>query len=143
MATRGAIAVAYEDRIEGIYCHWDSYLSHNGKILVEHYGRDAARRLVELGDLSSLDEGIGVKHDFDNRPKGECNFYGRDRGETGCGPKTWTTAEEYVKDMSHSGCEYFYILGTDNQWWVTCAYGPLNGTWTRVKDAFEIVRENG
>lgn len=143
MATRSAIAVAYEDRLEGIYCHWDGYLSNNGKILVEHYGRAAARKLVELGDLSNLGAGLGVKHEFSKLTPGECTFYGRDRGEPDSEATTWATAEEFVEDMESRGCEYFYILGTDDQWWVTCVYGPLQGTWTLVKDAFEIVRENG
>lgn len=141
MATRSAIGVAYEDRIEAIYCHWDGYLSHNGKILNEHYNRDAAKKLITLGDLSSLGAGIGLQHSREERPAGECTFYGRDFGQTNVEAVVYSTAEEFQFEMSHRGCEYYYILGTDNQWWVSCEYGPLRGTWTPVSEALKIVRQ--
>lgn len=83
MGTRSTIAIQNEDgTVTGIYCHWDGYLSHNGRILQDHYTDEAkVRELIALGDLSSLGENIGTKHDFDNAPRGECNAYGRDRGE--------------------------------------------------------------
>ena len=38
MATRSRIAIEKQDgTVDSIYCHWDVYLSHNGKILFNHY----------------------------------------------------------------------------------------------------------
>ena len=38
MATRSTIAVVNPDNtVTQIYCHWDGYLSHNGRILKESY----------------------------------------------------------------------------------------------------------
>jgi hypothetical protein len=66
--------------ILAVYCHWDGYPSHNGKILNAHYTeRSKVQELMDLGDLSSLGPEIGEKHNFDAPPKGQCNAYGRDR----------------------------------------------------------------
>ena len=38
MATRSNIGIVNEDdSITAIYCHWDGYPEHNGKILLNHY----------------------------------------------------------------------------------------------------------
>lgn len=143
MATRGAIAIASGNELRGVYVHWDAYLSGVGRKLIEHWNnRSLVNLLIDQGDISSLGESIGIKHDFDGiRPPGETTFYGRDRGETDVEAEVWSTAEEFVEEMERVGCEFFYIYGWDDQWWVTCAYGPLKGTWTRLEESFQIVRE--
>ena len=82
MGTRSRIGVMHGDKLKSVYCHWDGYLSNNGKILQNHYDSAKANHLVSLGDLSSLGTTIGEKHDFDTRTDC-CTFYGRDRDETG------------------------------------------------------------
>lgn len=70
-----------------IYCHWDGYLSHNGRILQDHYNsQKKAEALVKLGDLSSLaPKNTKPKgHTFENKIDGYCVYYGRDRGEEDC-----------------------------------------------------------
>jgi hypothetical protein len=61
MSTRSAIAIQEnkDGPIKYAYCHYDGYISHNGKILNEHY-RDPAKvkELLSEGDLSSLGETI-------------------------------------------------------------------------------------
>ena len=42
MGTRSFIAQRVGDEYVGVYCHWDGYLEHNGRILLEHYGRGMA-----------------------------------------------------------------------------------------------------
>ena len=37
MATRSCIGIKHGDVIKSVYCHWDGYLDHNGKILLENY----------------------------------------------------------------------------------------------------------
>jgi len=56
MATRSTIAIRNADNtVTAIYCHWDGYLSYNGKILFENYNtEEKVRELIALGDLSVL-----------------------------------------------------------------------------------------
>ena len=85
MGTRSAIGVMHGDKAKVVYCHWDGYLEHNGRILFDHYDSAKANHLVALGNISSLDKNIeipeGVEHSFDKSAKGITVFYGRDRGE--------------------------------------------------------------
>jgi len=73
MSTRSAIAIqeTKDGPVQHIYCHYDGFPRHNGKILNEHY-RDLAKvkELLALGDLSLLDETIE-----------KSTFYCRDRKE--------------------------------------------------------------
>ena len=86
MGTRSRIGVMHGDNCKSVYCHWDGYLDHNGRILLEHYDSSKANHLVALGDISSLDVDVEipewVDHNFDNPSKGITAFYGRDRGAT-------------------------------------------------------------
>lgn len=143
MATRSAIAIADGDRLTAVYVHWDGYLSGVGRTLLDHWNhRSAVRTLIRHGDISSLGAGLGVKHDFDGpRSVVETTFYGRDRGELDTEPSEFANAEEFVREMSHRGCEFFYIFGWDDQWWVSCDYGPLEGTWCLLGESFQKVRE--
>lgn len=86
MATRSYIGKANTDgSVTYIYCHFDGYPSHNGKILVENYNTtEKVSALLKLGDLSILGKEIGQKQDFDDRKTHNddwCLAYGRDRGE--------------------------------------------------------------
>lgn len=124
MGTRSRIGVMHGDNCKSVYCHWDGYLDHNGRILLEHYDSAKANHLVALGDISSLDINIGQKHDFDNREasKNQCTFYGRDRGETGTEFKTDTTFEAFLERADGCGAEYYYIM-KDSVWYVGTTYG--------------------
>ena len=118
MATRSRIGILENDgSVTSIYCHWNGYISHNGRILREHYKtEEKVRELISLGDLSSLGEKIGTKHDFNDRPDKECNFYGRDRGETDVGSRN-TSLEEFANQE-----EYHYL------------FDPKTGTWSCYAD---------
>jgi len=72
MGTRSTIALEFADStVQQIYCHWDGYLEHNGKILQEHYSDPfKLRDLIDLGDMSSLGERIGTQHAFDKETEG-------------------------------------------------------------------------
>lgn len=140
MATRSAIAIKHGDKIKAVYCHWDGYLENNGEILVKHYNSVKANKLISLGDISSLREDIGEKHDFSrldsSMPAAEyekaygnmTTFYGRDRGEENTGYKVFDTAAAFIDYYSGCGCEYYYIL-EGNEW-----------TYSRGQ-AFKSVRE--
>jgi len=122
MGTRSTIAIQNEDgSVTGIYCHWDGYLSHNGQILQDHYQDEAKiRELIALGDLSSLGAEIGTKHNFDCAPDGECNAYGRDRGETGCEA---ATAHNWRQFITENGQEYDYLFVPGTGWQVNTYSG--------------------
>jgi hypothetical protein len=133
MATRSTIALEFADGTVGqVYCHWDGYLSNNGKILLESYTDPfKVRELIDLGDLSSLSAEIGEKHSFDNpgmfgTPAYEaykeqygnmCKFYGRDRGEEGVAARYFKDFADYAEN--HECQEYEYILRTDGNWYVS------------------------
>ena len=86
MATRATIAKLDDKGVLAIYSHSDNYLEHTGKILDQHY-RDESKvdELLSHGDLSILNENIGVKLDFNDYmafvKNKQCKFYMRDRGE--------------------------------------------------------------
>ena len=122
MGTRSTIALEYADgTVEQVYCHWDGYLEHNGKILAEHYSNPfVLRDLIDLGDVSSLRPTVGTKHAFSKLEvpmDGEAydklygdmtTFYGRDRGEDGVSAKKFASYEDYL--LNHQYEEYEYIL---------------------------------
>jgi len=60
MATRSRIGIVNSDgSVSHIYCHWDGYLEHNGKILYEHYqDEEKVKELIKLGKLSALGKTI-------------------------------------------------------------------------------------
>jgi hypothetical protein len=131
MGTRSTIAVKHGDRIKAVYCHWDGYVEHNGKILLENYDSTKANFLVALGDISSLRKELGEKHPFS---KFECKegeydeakyenwttFYGRDRGEDGTEWKSFGSEAEWMDYYDGSGAEYYYVM--DNGVWYVSAY---------------------
>jgi hypothetical protein len=131
MGTRSRIGVMHGDKLKSVYCHWDGYLSNNGKILQAHYDSAKANHLVSLGDISSLRPEIGVVHPFstwdtDMSPAeyeaqfaNMTTFYGRDRGESGVDFTVDQSYDEFLsKDYDY---EYYYIMN-DGVWYVGVAY---------------------
>ena len=122
MATRSTIALEFADGTIGqVYSHWDGYLAHNGKMLMEYYSNPfILRDLIDLGDISSLRPTIGTKHpfsQFDNGMSTEefyalyndmTTFYGRDRGEVGSEARYYNDIHDYFNKCEHQ--EYDYIL---------------------------------
>jgi hypothetical protein len=135
MGTRSTIALEFADgTVQQVYCHWDGYLDHNGRILQEHYSDPfKLRKLIDLGDMSSLGAQIGEQHPFSPFGSKEdealyehakdmsyCTFYGRDRNEKGVGAKKFKDFEDYKKNHQYE--EYEYILracGDKAVWFVT------------------------
>ena len=119
MSTNSYIGVQCEDGIRAIYCHFDGYPAGVGATLNKHY-TDFMKvcTLINNGDLSSLGAEIGEKHDFDNRPDGVCNYYGRDREEDDCGFDMHGSEAAFLNKASNVG-EYAYLFN--------------NGTWTTYK----------
>lgn len=115
MATRSTIAIELPSgKIKSVYCHWDGYLSYNGKILQEHY-TDAKKvaKLISKGAISSLAPEIGRKHAFNDSGKGVCTFYARDRGEHMQVDK-FKNFDEYNCKMDRQ--EYDYLFTKHGNW---------------------------
>jgi hypothetical protein len=109
MATRSLIGIKLKDNIvKTIYCHWDGYPEHNGKLLIENYSSPAAiTELMLLGDLSNLD-----------LTPAKCKAYHRDRNEPWgmVEPREMdinTVVEDAVKDY---GVDYVYIYNNEFEW---------------------------
>ena len=121
MATRSSIGVKTADGILSIYCHWDGYPSHNGKILKEHYTSPTkVMELLQLGNLSILGPELGEQHDFDGGGvPGWCTAYGRDRGETEQNAITHKTIKEWKGARSNWCCEYGYLFDVATGKWKT------------------------
>jgi hypothetical protein len=117
MATRSTIALEYADgTVDQIYCHWDGYLEHNGKILQESWQDPfKVQEMMNLGDMSALGNFIGEKHDFNDIDDRGCTFYGRDRGEEKVSAKRFVNFDAYR--LSRECEEYNYILRTDGKWY--------------------------
>jgi hypothetical protein len=126
MGTRSTIALEYADGSVGqVYCHWDGYLSNNGKILLNNYADPfKVRELLDNGDMSSLDTSVDG-----------CSFY-KERGEV-CPQNMYKDFAEYRKEAQFE--EYNYILRRDGNWYVEF-YGEFDGL---LADAIaeELIRE--
>jgi hypothetical protein len=126
MATRSTISLEFADGTIGqVYAHWDGYLAHNGKMLMEYYSNPfILRDLIDLGDISSLRPTIGTKHPFSQFDNGmsteEFNalyqdmttFYGRDRGENNTNARYFNDYLHFLVDGQEE--EYDYILRNVN-----------------------------
>lgn len=121
MATRSTIAVQNADgTVTGIYCHWDGYLSHNGRLLQDHYNtEELARELVSVGDISSLNERCkpaeGEVHSYDKPAKGVTVYYGRDRGEDKAVAQTY---DHWARMRQENGQEFNYLFIPGQGWFV-------------------------
>lgn len=134
MSTRSRIAFKREDGlISSIYCHWDGYPEHNGKILQENYQDvNKIKQLIVLGSLSVLGPEIGEIQDF-NKPtdRNWCLFYGRDRGEKNTDYVNHESMEDLLETASGSWGEWVYLF--ENGEWKVCdmhsskEFVPLQG----------------
>ena len=157
MGTRSTIALEFADgTVEQVYCHWDGYLEHNGKILFENYSDPfKLRDLIDQGDISSLGKEIGSKHPFSPHGSkedklayheavdlaGATTFYGRDRSETGVSAKKFMDYEDYRENHQYE--EYEYILrnvGGEAVWFVDCG-DRGEGGYVPLAEAFNNIKE--
>jgi hypothetical protein len=147
MATRSTIALEFADgTVQMVYCHWDGYLDHNGRILRDHYSDPfKLRDLIDLGDISSLGSEIGEKHAFSRldieMPAEEyeakygkmTTFYGRDRGETGVDARKFADITDYYDRAQRE--EYNYILRENGGWFVE--FYLTDGQFMPLEEAFD------
>lgn len=147
MGTRSRIGVMHGDVCKSVYCHWDGYLSNNGRILLENYDSAKANHLVALGDLSSLDKNIdipeGAEHSYQVPLDGVTVFYGRDRGETGTDFQVDHSFQEFLKRVDACGAEYYYLM-KDGVWYCGDSYSssPISGKLVPLAEALEASKES-
>lgn len=138
MSTRSVIAIRRPaGHYSAIYCHSDGYLSWNGRLLLRHWhSLRAASQLFEHGDMSSLGEELGERHDFDWRSKPGyytpdeqarmtrwCKFYGRDRKSKDA-PMfgSFDTFADLHTAYDGSWATYLYLWAGDT-WWTDSGDG--------------------
>ena len=152
MATRSVIAKldSKTKKIKAVYCHNDGYLSNNGKILDQHYqDEDKVDELLAHGDVSSLDENIGEKINFDDielrRKNKQCMFYDRDRGEKNREAITLKNETELLEHaFEYCDAEYVYMFAYGS-WYVydnSNAIGDSSHQFIEIDEALYTVYKN-
>ena len=126
MGTRSTIAIEFADgTVQQVYCHWDGYLAHNGKILAAHYMDPfKVKALLALGGFSSLEGTVELT---------ALQAYTQ-RGEELCINK-YTDIHDYK--LNGQDEEYDYILRPVNGiavWFVR--YYDTDG-WITLAEAFQ------
>ena len=127
MATRSLIAYRTPaGTIRSVYCHYDGYIEHNGRILEEHYGSlDRISRLVSPGCISSLCSKKSPEtenHTFGD-PERDCTvFYSWDRNESyeDNMPSEYSSGDQWLKHA----VEFNYLF-EKGQWFVSVGSDPL------------------
>ena len=140
MGTRSTIGARKDGSYIFIFCHWDGYYEHNGKILYKHYQNpEKVKQLLNLGDLSTLGKNIGTKHDFNESPEDECNAYIRDRGETTKENYYQTVLESEVNDYLKEQWdrEFLYIYDYDTNEWLANEHTSIK----KLKPLKDILEE--
>ena len=116
MATRARIGIKQKSgRIIASYQHWDGYPGGLGFNLIENWeDPKKVTKAIKLGDSSKWHNIIGGKIDFDDRENElyevQNVYYGRDRGEKGCGYRVYKDEAEYIREGFNSGEQYVYLM---------------------------------
>jgi hypothetical protein len=117
MATRSRIAIENQDgTVTSIYCHFDGYLEHNGKILQNYFtNREKVEQLIALGDLSCLGEDI-------EEGSPDTIAYARDRGED-FHQKQHKDVEAFFSGGEIERIGYCFVKGDK---WLVSTGGPVS-----------------
>lgn len=149
MSTNSFIAYKENNKITGIYCHWDGYLEYNGAMLQALYPKHRAKALVALGDISSLGGKLTLEEpDFEPKPnyskivqkymQRPTKAYHRDAHEDwdDVQPCEFTSVEDYRKYIIDDGClEFAYLFNADDD--DTAPYNTWSYITPEQPDKFE------
>lgn len=133
MGTRSRIGIEMPDHtVVSVYCHWDGYVEHNGRILVQHYqNREDVQELIDGGSMSCLrtrntwesnatlrDENGEYLHDEEGNLMSENDrdpqpLYHTERGEEIS--IEHTSFDEFVSG-NLCGEEYAYLFDLNDNW---------------------------
>lgn len=107
MSTRSTIAIENANgTIKKVYCHFDGYISHNGKILAEQYSNPADWRGLCYGkDIRGFDmnDGIATPQRYE-REEDEPMF-----------PDEYPDYASYVASIDHLFHEFNYLMRKDGE----------------------------
>lgn len=142
MGTRSRIGIEMPDHsVVSVYCHWDGYPEHNGKILVKHYqNREDVQELIDGGGISSLrtrQNGWGLPNSLKDE-NGEYIFddngYMRYENDREPQPLYYTERGEEL-DIEHTSFDEFVSgkLGGEEYAYLY----DLNGNWKAYKINWE------
>ena len=131
MGTRSRIGYELQDHtVVSVYCNYDGYVDHNGRVLVEHYtDRNAVKELIDGGSMSSLrsthlwvtaavrDQDGQIARDMDGNwvysPTRDAQpLYHTERGDEL--EVDHTSFDEFVS--GNSGEEYAYLFDLNGNW---------------------------
>ena len=116
MSTHCYIGKVTDDgKVRYVFCRFDGYLEHTGKVLLESYDKNNIDSLLDLGDLSFLGSNLAPtnsEYDYDH-----CVSYSRDYGETDCDARYMETPYDYWETEEDDDIEYKYLLGLDGVWY--------------------------
>ena len=160
MGTRSRIGVMHGNICKSVYCHWDGYLEHNGRILQGNYDSARANHLVAMGDISSLGPKLGEAHPFSKyeikedspdfaklmalheqaEAEGWTTFYNRDRGESGTDFKAAMNFSEFLEQVENCGGEYYYVM-ENGQWYCGSMYGKFKGRLVLLSEALASIKQ--
>ena len=111
MATRSLIGIKNKDgSIETIYNHWDGYPTYVGTLLTLFYGEKETRKLLKLGNRSSL------------HPKPTKVDTYQARGESGQESVKYGSFAEFAQ-APKSGAEFAYLLESNEK------FGYAGSSW--------------
>lgn len=120
MATTSRIAILnFDGSVDSIYCHYDGYLSHNGKILLKYYNDEMKiRKLIFLGDISNLGKNLECVDSFNSFPvipdETTTISYHRDRGEP-LKIKRYNSFAEWMEKPEREQWNYIWM---EKKWFV-------------------------
>ena len=124
-----------ENKYRTIYCHNDGYLSHNGKVLSEHYNTpEKVDELLELGDISLL--GGSLLPGEPGKAETEENAtiaYARDVGEKKTEARV-LSSEELLRGNYMQ--EYVYVYTKEGRW-IYCRCGTEKDEFRDVETDLE------
>jgi hypothetical protein len=145
MSTHARIFKAYPTQsgeyiLDGVYCHFDGYPSHVGKMLKDYY-QDESKidSLISLGNMSYLDKEIfphSENHSYKTPDYEVSVFYGRDRGEShhesarAISPTLDLIYEILAFSSITHDADYTYVR-VNSVWFILC-----DGSLTEITDEF-------
>ncbi len=150
MSTRSNIGIINEDSsVDVIYCHYDGYPCHNGAILLIHYREeDKVRRLLRLGDISSLAEkpepAPGQEHTFEKPADGVVVAYRRERGDKQTEARHYRSLDAYRKELqsSNTWIEFVYLYSVAERQWLWFPVREEDGALVKARPLLESDTES-
>lgn len=111
MATNSTIAIQTEDgTVFQIFCHWDGQLSHNGKLLMDHYPDVVSiEDLISKGNLSSLESTV-EESEFRCRDLGDSWYTNK--------PNEFSQLQSYYQFLKLNAQQFNYLF-KDGEWLVS------------------------